>query len=213
MDRTVEFKDLSKLTLYLDQKFQGKADLVRYETKGSPYTNFLDIITTRHPDHVTYIGTIGCLMIPIQCSQSEPVDWRIEFVTAINEDSEEIQTESMLSLVTMMFNLENNCCYPGLVIRNAFPEDCSSPLKHLLMVYPFLWEDGLPSLSVKNTQIRFLQLLPISNEEADFVSNNVYDAFEDKLEEEEVLYNDVYRHMEKSNTKYFKKLRKLGKER
>ena len=27
------------------------------------------------------------------------------------------------------------------------------------------------------------------------------------------LYNDVYRHMEKSNTKYFKKLRKLGKER
>ena len=27
------------------------------------------------------------------------------------------------------------------------------------------------------------------------------------------LYNDVYRHMEKSNTKYFKKLRKFGKER
>jgi hypothetical protein len=193
MDRTVEFKDLSKLALYLDQKFQGKADLARYETDRSPHTNFLDIITTRHPDHVTYIGTIGCSMIPIQRSQNEPEDWRIEFVTAINEDSEEILTDSMLSLVTMMSHLENNCCYPGLVIRDAFPEECPSPLKHLLLVYPFLWEDGLPSISVKNTQIRFLQLLPISDAEADFVSANGYDAFEDKLAEAEVLYNDFYR--------------------
>ena len=189
----MDFKDLSKLALFLDQKFQGKADLARYETNGSPHTNFLDIITTRHPDHVTYIGTIGCSMIPIQHSKSEPENWRIEFVTAINEDSEDILTEAMLSLASLMSKLENNCCYPGLVIRNAFPKDCPSQLKHLLLVYPFLWEDGLESISVKNTQIRFLQLLPISDAEADFIGNNGYDAFEDKLEESEVLYNDFYR--------------------
>ena len=193
MDWTMEFKDLSKLALYLDQKFQGKAGLVRFETNGCPYTNFLDIITTRHPDHVTYIGTIGCSMIPIRHSQDEVEDWRIEFVTAINEDSEDIMTQAMLSLTSLMSRLENNCCYPGLVIRNAFPKDCPSQLKHLLLVYPFLWEDGLESISVKNTQIRFLQLLPISDAEADFIGNNGYDAFEDKLEETEVFYNDFYR--------------------
>ena len=193
MDWTMEFKDLSKLALYLDQKFQGKAGLVRYETNGCPYTNFLDIITTRHPDHVTYIGTIGCSMIPIRRSQDEVEDWRIEFVTAINEDSEDIMTQAMLSLTSLMNTLENNCCYPGLVIRNTFPEDCPSQMKHLLLAYPFLWEEGLESISVKKTQIRFLQLMPISDAEADFISNNGYDAFENKLEEAEVLYNDFYR--------------------
>ena len=35
--------------------------------------------------------------------------------------------------------------------------------------------------------------MPISDAEADFISTNGYDAFEDKLEESEVLYNDFYR--------------------
>lgn len=76
---------------------------------------------------------------------------------------------------------------PGAVISNVismyYP---TSDMKHMWMAYPFLWDDAPHTLTVQQKLVAWLQLIPISDKEYQYLLTNGYDALEELFEREQV---------------------------
>ena len=68
----------------------------------------------------------------------------------------------------------------------------NSDMKHLLLTYPFLW-DNTNSMSFDDFTLAFLMLIPISEREKEYCNENGLDALETIFEEYQIDVFDIYR--------------------
>ncbi|MCM1142197.1 MAG: suppressor of fused domain protein [Clostridium sp.] len=84
---------------------------------------------------------------------------------------------------------------PGVVVPNVVSMYYSDrKMKHMLMAYPFLWEHELYTISAENKLISWLQLIPISDLEYEYLLKYGYNALEDAFEQNEIDVVDLNRN-------------------
>ncbi|MEE0241022.1 suppressor of fused domain protein [Ruminococcus sp.] len=91
--------------------------------------------------------------------------------------------------------MDGTQCYrPGAVITDVvsmyYPE---FDMKHMLMAYPFLWDGALHTLTVKQKYVAWLQMIPVSEKEYQYILKHGYDALEDLFEKEQIDVLDLER--------------------
>jgi len=71
--------------------------------------------------------------------------------------------------------------------------DPDAKLPHILMVDPFLWDDGPKTLASDNLQIAWLMMVPITEGERQFASERSVAALTDLFEREQIDIFDLAR--------------------
>lgn len=184
-------QNLLKIANYLRATFDGTPSVRRcYASDESK--RFVDIISTPHPDRVTYLGTIGCSSRKMKGQPAGQKEIRVELLSAV--DSKYVDEMSkILGFLTFCLDTEAAFYRPGLIIENAI-EMPKSAMKHIYLCDPFLWDDGLPSLPLDDYPVAFLYALPISDGECKYHSEKGHSAFEKLLAKGDgVKYNDLSR--------------------
>lgn len=99
-------------------------------------------------------------------------------------------------LATCAFNIINSKfeCSFGTTFKNVIDMYLpDSPMKHILFLSPFLWEDTLKTIKFKKKQVAWLMAIPISEEEKQFADNNGIEALEQLFEEHQINVFDLER--------------------
>ncbi len=99
-------------------------------------------------------------------------------------------------LATCAFNVINTnfLCHPGAIypniVRFYMPE---SPLRDILLVSPFLWDDKLSSIQFTDKMIAWLMIIPISEAESAYVNKHSLDVLEELFERNQINVYDLMR--------------------
>lgn len=99
-------------------------------------------------------------------------------------------------LATCAFNVINTNfpCHPGAiypnVVRFYMPE---SPLRDILLVSPFLWDDKLSSIQFTDKTVAWLMIIPISEAESAYANKHGSDALEALFERHQINVIDLMR--------------------
>ena len=151
----------------------------------------IQVLKTSHPDGVTYLGSIGGFLRQMQSPFFVERNLRVELISAVSSGYEDLMSSVLVSMVSRMS--DPTCEYkPETVISNVISLD-GSEMKHVYLCDPFLWENGLPSISVDGYTIAFLHVLPISDAEVRFLAEFGAQEFENNLEARNVAYYDLGR--------------------
>ncbi len=173
---------------YLSKAFAG-IDTIMEATPDSE--GRIQVLKTSHSDGVTYLGSIGGFLRQMQSSFFIERKLRVELISAVDSAYEDLMSSILVSLVSRMG--DPTCEYkPETVISNVISLD-GSEMKHVYLCDPFLWENGLPSISIDGNTIAFLYVLPISDAEARYLTEFGPNEFEKILESKNVLYYDLKR--------------------
>lgn len=173
---------------YLSKAFAGKDTIM--EAIPAPGWR-VQVLKTSHSDGVTYLGSIGGLLRQMQSSFFVERNLRVELISAVSSEYEDLMSSVLVSMVSRMG--DPLCEYkPETVISNVISLD-GSEMKHVYLCDPFLWTNGLPSISVDGYTIAFLHVLPISDAEAQFLNEFGSQEFENNLEAKNVAYYDLGR--------------------
>ncbi|MEG0314958.1 MAG: suppressor of fused domain protein [Erysipelotrichaceae bacterium] len=97
-------------------------------------------------------------------------------------------------IASVAFNImDSNKCYPGYIVEDIINQYIpESHMKHVLLTDPFLWKKE-KNISVENLCISLLMIVPISDEEFDYVKKKGVDALEKQFEEKEIDIYNIYR--------------------
>lgn len=151
----------------------------------------IQVLKTSHPDGVTYLGSIGGFLRQMQSPFFVERNLRVELISAVSSGYEDLMSSVLVSLVARMG--DPKCEYkPETVISNVISLE-GSEMKHVYLCDPFLWENGLPSISVDGYTIAFLHVLPISDAEVRYLTEFGPQEFENNLEARNVAYYDLGR--------------------
>ena len=151
----------------------------------------IQVLKTSHPDGVTYLGSIGGFLRQMQSTFFIERKLRVELISAVASSYEDLMSSVLVSLVARMG--DPKCEYkPETIISNVISLD-GSEMKHVYLCDPFLWKNGLPSISVDGYTIAFLYVLPISDAEVRYLTEFGSQEFENNLEARNVAYYDLGR--------------------
>ena len=182
---------LKTIANYLREAFCGTPKVQRYYAADN--NRFVDILSTPHDDKVSYLGTIGCSSRKMKGQPEGTREIRVEIITAINENCENIMAET-LSFLTFCLDTDKAFYIPGTIIENAIPSEKTKNVKHIYLCDPFLWDNGLPCLQFDTYPVAFLYALPITDAEKEYCSKNGVKNFENLLSSNGgVKYNDFNR--------------------
>ena len=173
---------------YLSKAFAGTDTIMEAipDSRGR-----IQVLKTSHPDGVTYLGSIGGFLRQMQASFFVERKLRVELISAVSSGYEDLMSSVIVSLVSRMG--DPTCEYkPETIIPNVISLD-GSEMKHVYLCDPFLWENGLPSISVDGYTIAFLHVLPISDAEVRYLTEFGSQEFEKMLEARNVAYYDLGR--------------------
>ncbi len=134
-------------------------------------------------------STIGLCQYDIGL-KVEKRDLRVELLSIGNKKDE--KWANILASTAFEVMDTGSCGYGAIiqsVVREYFP--CSS-LEHVLLLSPAFW-DNYDTLSDDETIVAWLQLLPISESERQFVLTNGVEKFDKLLEEKETDVLDMER--------------------
>lgn len=164
-----------RVELYLDKRETSEVFIV--ETEGD------------NPNRM-YYGSVGTFLSDIGHKyNNKPL--RIEFV-GIGRKTYELYPNIMSTCCFHIINSHYDC-YPGIVYPNVvkmfYPK---ANMKHILLVDPFTWDSDF-YLEMDDCIVTWLEMLPISDSELDFITANGCEAFEDALEKSEVDILDLNR--------------------
>lgn len=164
-----------RVELYLDKRETSEVFIV--ETEGE----YLDEM---------YYGTVGTFPYSIDL-QVDNKPLRVEFVAVAQKEYELFPN----ILSTCCFHIINShyACYPGVVYPNViklfYPE---FNMKHLMLTNPYTWDSEF-TLDMGDCIVTWLEALPISDSEYEYIREHGSDAFEDYLEQQEVDLLDLNR--------------------
>jgi len=156
--------------------------------------NYIDMLSCndRPCDGVTSYSTIGLSGHSID-QIVEDIPLRAEIVGVCASSYECFPN----ILGSCAFNIINTkyTCYPGAIFQNIvkyyLPD---SPMKHILFLPPFLWEDKLTTLSFKDKKVAWLLAVPISEKEFEYAKEHGTDALETLFEEHQIDIFDLKRN-------------------
>jgi hypothetical protein len=108
---------------------------------------------------------------------------RIELVTTW--DSEGAELERLLVVVAETIIMRGRAPKPGAVYLNATKiagiPVVSARMPHALVMFPFLWRDGLIKAMLSGARVWFMQVVPIHEKEREFIERNGFKKFQELL--------------------------------
>lgn len=111
-------------------------------------------------------------------------DLRVEFIGACAAQYEQfpnIMSSCAFNIINSQYSCNPGTVYPDVI--KAYYDEID--MKHVMLVTPFLWGD-IPDIETDNKLINWLMLVPISEEEFQFLKDNGSDALEKLFEEKEI---------------------------
>ena len=173
---------------YLSKAFAGNDTIMEFIPDSGER---IQVLKTSHPDGVTYLGSIGGFLRQMQSSFFVERKLRVELISAVSSGYEDLMSSILVSMVSRMGDPQ--CEYkPETIVSNVISLD-GSEMKHIYLCDPFLWEKGLPSISIDGYTIAFLHALPISDAEVRYLTEFGSHEFENNLENRNVAYYDLGR--------------------
>lgn len=101
------------------------------------------------------------------------------------------------AISTCAFNIlkDKMPIYPGAVFPRVLElyRGLSETLSHALFVDPFLWDDRFVSRKTESKTVAFLQMVPISDDELDYLRANGASALEEEFERKQIDVFDINR--------------------
>ena len=155
--------------------------------------SFVDLLTCEGGprDGVTSFSTLGLSDSPLLVDGRE-AGIRVELVGACASTCDAFG--NILSTAAFCIINSKWSCSPGTM----FPDivgmyDCSSTMKHLLFVPPFLWEERLETLDFDSKTVAWLLAVPVSDAEYAFAQSEGVEALENLFEEKQIDIYDINR--------------------
>lgn len=129
--------------------------------------------------------TIGLNEFPMTIDDGSDLGFRVELMLGSNPDS---TSYSDLLIWMSQFYINETVLFPGTVMRGAVKDSGvkNNNLPNAYVTYPFGWLHNFEFFQASEYDIRFLLILPISNNEMEYLSKYGKDKFEDLLVEKEV---------------------------
>lgn len=171
------FNGEPKVFEYLDEKEKKSIDILTcFDT---PYEN------------VNSYSTLGLCNIDARL-ESDGKSLLVELVSYCESKYDffpNIMSTCAFQIIDSTINYAPGVVVPNVVSMYYFNRE----MKHMLMAYPFLWENKLKTISAENKLISWLQLIPISDLECEYLQKYGYDALEDSFEQNEISVFDLNR--------------------
>lgn len=100
-------------------------------------------------------------------------------------DSAEAELERLLIVVAETIIMLGRPPKPGAVYVDATKianlPSLSTRMPHALVMFPFLWRDGLVSATLPSARVWFMQVVPIHEKESEFIDRNGFKKFQELL--------------------------------
>lgn len=181
-----ENKVIAKTTL---NAFEGKPKVFKYWDENNKSS--VDILSCEDKNlkSILSYSTLGLSDFSIGYEENS-IPLRIELVGASNCDC------FPNILATCAFNIINSkfdCSFGTIfkdVVKMYLPE---SPMKHILFLSPFLWEDKLKTIKFEKKQVAWLMAIPISEEEKNYADHNGIKALKELFDENQINVFDLER--------------------
>ncbi len=170
--------------------FKGTPEIFRYYDENE--TKFVDLLSCEDVpfEGVCSFSTLGLFRTDIGLTfNNNPL--RAELLGACDIDVEDF---SNIITTTAFEIMDSNELHPGTVISNVIPMYIpDSDMKHMLITYPFLWDD-VNNLQLDNLTVAWLMAIPISENEKKYLEKYGLDKLEELFEKEEIDVADIYRN-------------------
>ncbi|WP_054025016.1 suppressor of fused domain protein [Bacillus sp. FJAT-28004] len=181
-------EDNKKIAQAALSAFEGKPKVFEYSDDNNESS--IDILCSSNDMHNSLsFSTIGLSDFSVGYDYNE-IPLRIELVGAS-------QFECFANvLATCAFNIINSNykCYPGIIFNDIVKMYLpNSPMRHILFVTPFLWEDSLKTMNFINRQVAWLMAVPISEAERIYADEHGSEALEELFEVKQISVFDLER--------------------
>ncbi|SDP25301.1 Suppressor of fused protein (SUFU) [Paenibacillus sp. yr247] len=188
MNSSEQHKTIAKTVV---KAFGGTPNVIRYyDDNNESSVEVLSCADRPWNDVVSY-STMRLSDHSIDLS-ADDVPLRVELLGACNKEFDLFPN----ILATCAFNVikTNFPCHPGAiypnVVRFYMPE---SPLKDIMLVSPFLWDDKLSSIHFSDKTVTWLMVVPISEAESKYAKEHGTDALEEMFERHQIKVFDLMR--------------------
>jgi antitoxin YqcF len=186
MSVSEENKVLARTAL---EAFEGKPNVFKYWDENN--ISSVDILSCEDKkiEGILYYTTLG-LSDYSSGYEENRIPLRVELVGASDFDC------FPNILATCAFNIINSkfdCSFGTIfkdVVKMYLPD---SPMKHILFLSPFPWEDKLKTINFEKKQVAWLMAIPISEEEKNYSDKNGLKALEELFDENQINVFDLER--------------------
>jgi len=139
----------------------------------------------------------------------DPIDNNVTFygILALNEQASHNEFEILMASYTKneyIPNILSTCAFfiikndwkiqHGTVFEKMVEEYYpKSDVQHIYFTQPYIWEDKLEDFQINEKYVKFLLAVPITDKELEYINQNGYEEFENRLEENNVDIFDIKR--------------------
>jgi hypothetical protein len=155
----------------------------------------IDIVTCADSpqDGINSYCTLALSDFPAFDADGKQLSFGIEIVSACESTAKTFVN----ALSTCAFNIikDRMAVYPGVVFPRVLDlyRGLSTTLSHAFLTDPFLWDDAFVSRKLESKTVAFLQMVPISEQEFQFLLKNGANALEDEFERAQIDVYDINR--------------------
>lgn len=125
---------------------------------------------------------------------------RLELVMAWDYPS--LDYERLLVVVAETIMIRGRLPEPGVIYRDAahvagLPE-LARRMPHAMVLFPYLWGEAFAQVDLKGSRVWFLQVVPIYDDEKNFIEEHGFETFEELLGNHGAYFEQMQRksHME-----------------
>jgi len=186
MSVSEEKKILARIAL---NAFEGNPNVTNYWDDNNKSS--VDILSCKHEDidGILSYSTLGLSGFSVGYEENK-IPLRVEFVGASNFDCfPNILATCAFNIINSKFDCSFGTIYKDIV-KMYLP---NSPMKHILFLSPFLWEDKLKTIKFEKKQVTWLMAIPISEEEKNYVDKNGLKDLEELFEVNQINVFDLER--------------------
>jgi hypothetical protein len=172
--------------------FGGSPQVAEYHHDSLPLAVDLLWCENRPCDGVTAYSTIRLSDHKMFTDTGAEFPTRLELAAACR--TEFTQFSNVLASAAFCIIRTKELYAPGSVLRGYVREYfTNSPVPHLYLTAPYLWEGTLPTLNCRTKTVSWLMAVPISDQEFDYLESHDDLALESLLERNETDIFDLNR--------------------
>lgn len=109
----------------------------------------------------------------------------------------DVRHERLLTVVAETILRVRQLPKPGIIYqdaaRSAGLSELQPELPHALVLFPYLWEQGFDRVDLDGVRVWFLQVVPLYEDEKQFIEKQGFSAFEEILSHHGVRFEDPNR--------------------
>nr|WP_042187524.1 suppressor of fused domain protein [Kibdelosporangium sp. MJ126-NF4]CEL18159.1 unknown [Kibdelosporangium sp. MJ126-NF4]CTQ90611.1 unknown [Kibdelosporangium sp. MJ126-NF4] len=162
------------------EAFEGQPNVTRYHDDADRSSTFVAARVDSPVPGTNSYATLGLSDFPLIQNGAE-YPCRLEILIACENDVDYFDRV----LATAAFCVINDqwFCAPGYVFPNVIRQcDNTTSLPHLYFTTPFLWGTLPQTMELPDKTVAFLQAVPISDDEDQYLRENGSDALESRFE-------------------------------